>query len=538
MSAEGLKIIKRVEQLEAEKSNWMNHWQDCAYYTMPRNAYITRFRVKGERLPVDIYDSTAIDANQTLSAGLHGYLTNPSSRWFQLGLQNREITGEQEVGIWLKIVEQKIFDVLNNSNFNQVIHEAYQSLGTFGTACVFEEADEKEIVRFYNRPIGEMSLEEDYRERVNEVYRRFELSAKQAWDRWGESAGEGVKNAIEKKQFERMFIYYHAVFERTERDAGKTDSKNLPYASIYVAKEKADIISEGGFNEFPFFCPRFNKVSGDVYGYSPTMVALADIRMLNAMSKTIIKAAQKIVDPPLILPHDGFLLPLNTNPGKVNFQLKGTSDDQIRPLATGGNIPIGLEMEEQRRTSIKRKFFVDLFLMLAAQTKNMTATEVNQRVEEKMLLLGPSLGRLMNELLDPIIFRTFSILLRQELVPAAPPSLEGQTLRVEYISPLAKAQRISEITSLNGVLSLAAQMAEFTPDVLDKIDSDQAIEQAADIFGVDPRLIRDAEAVQKIRAARAEQQAQQQKLEQAAAMASAAKDGAAAEKDLQESTSG
>lgn len=528
MSQEGKKIIKRCDQLEAEKANWMNHWQDCAYYTMPRNAYVNRYRVKGERLPVDIYDSTAIHANQTLAAGLHGYLTNPASRWFSLSLQNRGLASDKSVKIWLKEVEQKIFDTLNSSNFNQIIHEGYQELGTFGTSIIYEEEDETEIVRFYARPIGEMCLEENSKERVNEIYRRFELTAKQAYDRWGDKAGKGVTDCIKKEQYERKHYFYHCVKEREKFTKGGKTSKDLPYASYYVAKEGNEIISESGYHEFPFFCPRFNKVGGDVYGYSPTMVAMADIKMLNAMSKTIIKSAQKIVDPPLILPHDGFLLPLNMNPGKVNFQLKGTYQDEIRPLATGGNIPVGLEMEEQRRISIKRQYFVDLFLMIASQTKNMTATEVNQRVEEKMLLLGPSIGRLMNELLDPIVYRTFGILMRRGMLPETPPQLEGQPLLVEYISPLAKAQRISEINSLNGLLALAGEMAQVMPAVIDKVDGDKAIDMAADILGVDPRMIRDQKQVQAIREARAEQEQAQAQALQAQAMAGAAKDGASA----------
>ena len=530
MSAEGNRIIKRAEQLEAQKANWMQHWQDCAYYTMPRNAYVNRYRVRGELLPIDIFDSTAIHANQTLAAGLHGYMTNPSSRWFSLGLQNRTLSNDQEIKTWLKIVEQKIFDTLNTSNFNQVIHENYQELGTFGTSIIYEEADDEEIVRFYARPIGECSLEEDHRERVNEVYRRFELSAVQAFGRWGKEAGKAVVEAYNKEQYERKFIFYHAVMKRDMFKAGSKTSENLPWASYYVLKDGHEIISESGYHEFPFFTPRFNKVTGDVYGYSPTMVSLADIKMLNAMSKTIIKSAQKIVDPPLVLPHDGFLLPLNTNPGKINFQLKGTYQDEIRPLATGGNIPVGLEMEEQRRMSIKKHFFVDLFLLLASQTGNMTATEVNQRVEEKMLILGPSIGRLMNELLDPIIYRTFGILSRKALLPAPPLKLQGQPLLVEYISPLAKAQRISEINSLLGVLSLAGQMAQVLPAVVDKIDGDKAMDLAADIYGTDPRLIRDEKMVAAIREQRAKAEAAQAQALQLQAMAKAGKDaGAAAE---------
>jgi hypothetical protein len=256
------------------------------------------------------------------------------------------------------------------------------------------------------------------------------------------------------------------------------------------------------------------KVAGDMYGYSPGVIMLPDIKMLNAITKTVIKGAQKIVDPPLIMPHDGFLLPLRTVPGGINYRLSGSPQDRIEPLETRANIPVGREMQNDLRESINRGFFVDLFLTLADR-RNMTATEVSERVQEKMLLLGPALGRLQSELLDPIITRTFNILLRKGVFLPPPEVLQGQDIVVEYVSPLALAQKGEQVQSTGQFLTMVSGLAQVKPDALDLINEDGVVLETANIFGVKPTMINDPETVAAIR----EQRAQQAQAAQQMAMA-------------------
>ena len=523
-------LVQRVDRLKSERYNWEANWQDLAHYIMPRRAYITRTRTEGAKLDSDVYDGTAIYSNQVLAAGLHGYLTNPSSRWFALRMNKKELMNRNDVKIWLKNCEDEIFDTLNNSNFAQQIHEVYQDLGALGTSVMYVEEDEKERVRFFTRPLSEMILVENERERVDTVFRCFELTVIQAVERWGlENLGAKTRKAYEEKQYDKMYPFMHIIMPRWMRDISKGDAKNMAYASIYVDVQTKKVIKEGGYREFPFLCPRWNKMPNEAYGVGPGMMVYSDVRMLNAMAKTTLKSAQKIVDPPLQVPHDGYLLPLITKPGGVNYKMKGSYQDRIEPLLTGGNIPISLEMMDGVRHRIQKAYFVDLFMLLADK-KNMTATEVNERVEEKMLLLGPALGRLMSELLDPLIIRVFNMLARNGNLPKPPGILSEEDYTVEYISPLARAQKISEINSINSSLAIIGQMAQVAPSVLDKINTDRVVDEIADIQGLNPEMLRDDDEVQAIREQRQQMEEMAMQLEMADKGAGAAKKAAEAKR--------
>ena len=526
------RMIERAKELQAERGNFMAYWQDLAEYVMPAKADVTTDKAPGQKLEtMKIYDSTAIQANQVLAAGLHSYLTNPSSKWFSLRTQDKALMDDQEVKIWFKACEDVIYNTLNTSNFSQQVHEMYLDLGCFGTGVLYEEEDPKDIVRFYSRPLKEVLICEDDRERVDSVYRLFKLSARQARQAFGENAGEVVNKALENKDLDKKIEFLHVVEPRYDRNPGKKDSMNMPYSSTYIEVSKKHVISQGGYEEFPFFVPRFNKATAEPYGYSPAMICFSDVKVLQLMEQTILRAAQKLVDPPLVLPHEGFIMPFRLGPGALNYRMRSTGNDVIEPLQTGGNIPIGMEMADQRRTAIKQTFFVDLFLMLSQQ-KNMTATEVQERVTEKMLILAQTLGRLMSELLDPIIYRTFGILFRKGMLPPPPDAIQESNMLVEYVSPLAKAQRITEITSLSQGLQIVGGVAQFKPEALDKLNGDEIVDEVWDIYGINPRLILDDEQVMAIREQRAKQQQMQQMLAGGQAVADIAKTGSEVDSNM------
>ena len=530
----GKRLVEKYQKLSSERVNWEQQWQDVLEQTMPQAAYVTRRRqVEGERVDERIFDSTPKRANQVLAAGFHGNLTNPSTKWFRLRLQDPALNGVDEVKVWLADSEQKILDVLNTSNFNQQIHQTYLDLGSTGTSVLFEVEDPIDIVRFNAIPIIEIVIDEDHRGRVNSCYWKYKLSASQAQGKFGDQAGETVRKLMEAGKFNAKVTFLHCIAPRAVFDPSSELAIDMPWESTQVEFDTGLIVAEGGFMEFPVFVTRFNKVSGDRYGYSPGIVMLPDMKMLQAITKTIIKAAQKIVDPPLQLPHDGFILPLKTIPAGLNFGIGGQPGDKIEPIETKGNIPVGRDMQNDLREQITRGYFNDLFATLADR-RNMTATEVTERITEKMLLLGPTLGRLQSEMLDPIIDRTFGILLRNGVLQPPPDVLVGREILFEYVSPLALAQRRENRSGMNNLLALAGQMAQFDPSVLDKINADAAIEEAHDIFGVSPEILNDDETVQKIRENRAQQAALQQAAAGAQAQADTAKVEAETEKALSE----
>ena len=508
-------LVKRLETLEGERQNYASFWQDVSKYVIPRKAYITRKKTPGTKYDYDVYDSTAMMANIILAAGLHSYLTNPNSRWFSLRVQNEEINKDENVKIWLADTEERLYNTLNASNFNQQIHELYLDLGAFGVACIYEEEDPVDGVRFYSRDIAEIFLVENEKEVVDTVFRKFSLTAKQAIDKWGEAAGEIAKSHFEKKQYEKKIDFVHYVGPRHQRKIDKDDALNMEFESIYIEPTKKHLVNESGYREFPYFTPRYNKNSGEVWGSSPGMVSYSDIKMLNDMVKVLIRAAQKVVDPPIVLPHDGFILPIKYAPGALNFRTKTSANDKIELLTGGGNIPVGLEIINEYRQLIKKNYFVDLFLLLADPArKDMTATEVMQRVEEKMLILAPVLGRLMNEFLDPLINRTFAILMRTGRIQPPPEILLNAPYEIEYISPLARSQKLDQMKSINNFLALVQQMSQSQPDVLDNVDADEIVKDLQGLYGVNPKFLRDEDDVALIRQQRAEQIAQQQKMNQ------------------------
>jgi hypothetical protein len=493
-------IVSRFEYLEGQRANWDSHYQELADYMLPRKADIVRKRARGEKRMELIFDGTALQSVDLLASSLHGMLTSGATPWFHLTLKDDELGRDEEVQAWLEDTSSRMMRAITMSNFETEVHEMYVDLVVFGTGCMFVEMDKKSM-RFSTRHISEFYVAEDQFGIVDTVFRKYVLPARQAVQRFGiENVSTFIQKRFEKKPDEEVTVL-HCVMPRKERDPTKQDNKNMPFASMYICMETKMVMQESGFQEFPYVVPRFLKATGEVMGRSPAMVALPDVKMLNLMSKTIIQAAQKLIDPPLLVPDDGFLLPVRTQPGGLNFFRSGTRDT-ITPLNTGANIPIGLNMEEQRRSAIRSAFYVDQ--LLTGGSPNMTATEVVQRQEERMRVIGPVLGRLMNEMLRPMIDRVFALMLRADML--APEILQGIDVDVEYVSPLARAQKSSSLNSTMKALEILLPLAQALP-VADHINADGLVNHVMDSLGVPKKVVKPQSEVD---AAREEQAAQQQ----------------------------
>jgi hypothetical protein len=283
-----------------------------------------------------------------------------------------------------------------------------------------------------------------------------------------------------------------------------------------VLKEHAKILSEGGFDEFPYAVPRWTKISGEMYGRSPAMKALPDIKMINQMMKVTLRAAQKIVDPILLLPDDGVVLPFKSSPGAINYYRAG-SQDQIKPLETGSRIDFGYQVMEDVRTRIRSAFFIDQLQL--REGPQMTATEVMQRTEEQLRLLAPVLGRLHHELLSPLIDRCFGILYRKRILPQAPEALQGRKVDVQFSSMIARAQKTAELEGFNRFITFAGPIMQIQQDTVDNINGDDALRYIANKLDLPHEFIRYEVELKKLREARAqaaqEAAAQQQQMAQA-----------------------
>jgi len=514
-------LLKRFDRLKSNRQNWESHWQEVADYMQPRKADVTKTRSKGDKRTELIFDSSPLQAVELLAASLHGMLTNPATTWFSLRFKGGEFEDNDEAKAWLEDATEVMYNAINKSNFQQEIFELYHDLITFGTAAMFIEEDTEDTLKYSTRHINEMYISENDKGRIDTIFRKFRLTARAAIQKFGANVSDNIVTVNRKDPYEEIEIL-HAIYPRSDFNPKKQDKANMPFESVYLEAGTGDELSVSGFKEFPFVVPRYLKASHEIYGRSPAMTALPDVKMLNEMSKTTIKSAQKQVDPPLLVPDDGFILPVRTVPGGLNFYRSGTRD-RIEPLNIGANTPLGLNMEEQRRDSIRNAFYVNQLMMQSGP--QMTATEVIQRNEEKMRLLGPVLGRLQSELLKPLIDRTFALLLRKNLFRPAPDFLSGQDIEIEYVSPLAKAQKSAELQSIMRGIEILGSLANVAP-VFDHVNMDKLVKHLMDVVGVPQKVLKTQNEVQAKREQDQQQQAQQQQMAQMQQVAESA--GAAA----------
>lgn len=505
------KYLSRYKKARNTRANWDEHWFDVARYVIPNkeNVYDFKTRSKGDKKNLRLYDSSARHYNELLASALHSMLTNPSVQWFELTTGDREIDANKDVMEYLQKTVRMIHQLLNNTNFQTEIHEVYLDLGCFGTGAMLIDEHEENIINFMSRPIYQFYIEENHNGEVDTFYIEIPYTGRQLVQKYGEkNIPEKVLKVIEKDESKEHNVIM-VVCPNEEKDNSKKDASGMLYKSIHILDKECYILKEGGFQEFPAVFPRWIKDSMETYGRSPAMKSLPEIKMVNAMMRTIIRAAQKQVDPPLMIPDDGFMN-FNIKPGGLNPYRSGTGNtDKVYPIETGGQIGLGLEMVRDTRDRIKESFFIDQLQL--REGPQMTATEVNARTDEHLRLLGPILGRLHFELLQPLITRIIGIMKRKgELPPNPPEALQGITPQVFYSSQIARAQRIAEGNNWNRFLEPVMAMAQFKPEVLDNFDSDGAFKYLAGIYGAPTETMLDEDDVESLRESRAEATAQQE----------------------------
>jgi hypothetical protein len=493
-------LIRRQEALAGERATLDTLWQEIAELMKPLRADFTFQRVPGDKRTQKVFDATAGLAADNLAAGLWGMITNAANDWFTLRSDLPESEEAQETKEWLDDVTRRMQGAFaaNGQRFYARVLELYADLVTFGTGVFYSEEDAATgRVHYSCRHLAECFIAENERDEVDTVFRRFSFTARQAHKRWGDKCHASLLRALEKEP-DRRFSFLHAVMPREDVAQGRFDRAGMAFASFYIDVENRLLLSEGGYHDFPYQVPRWSTASRGLYGDSPAMLALPDVKMLNAMSKTTIVAAQKAVDPPLLAVDEVAVRGLRTHPGGIIYGgLDENGRRRYEPLHGNGNVGLGLELEEQRREAVRQAFYFSLLQMV--QQPNQTATEVLARQEEKLRLMGPHLGRIQAEFLDPLIRRQFGIMRRANLLPAPPKQLRQHGIRIEYVSPLARAQRAGEGAAIVRALESLAPLGAIKPEIYDNIDSDAAARLLAQSFGVPNNLLRTPAAVKKLR---------------------------------------
>jgi hypothetical protein len=405
----------------------------------------------------------------------------------------------------------------------------YKELAGFGTGANIILSDFDTVIHQHPLTTGEYAISTDHRGDVNCLYREFDMTVSQVVSEFGiETVSKNVKQSFEAGNLDHWITILHIIEPRKDRDSKKRDAKNMPFMSCYLEAAGDDddkVLRESGFRSFPGIAPRWDVSGGDIYGNSPGMEALGDIRQLQHQQLRKAEAIDYQVKPPVQMPvamrgHEHDLLP-----GGVSYVDTANPTGGIRS-AYEVNVRLDFLLQDIQdvRERVRQTFYADLFMMIANDTRsNITAREIAERHEEKLLMLGPVLERLHNEMLSPLIDITFDKMVEANILPPPPPELQGADLNVEFVSMLAQAQRAVSTGSVDRLLGTIGMVAQMKPDVLDKLDADQLIDKYADMLGVDPDLIVADDKVAIIRQGRAQQQQAMQQAAMAAEMANTAK---------------
>ena len=532
-------INRRWGALKNERSSWDSHWLEISQNLLPRSGrFLTTERNRGDKKHNTIYDSTGTRALRVLAAGMMSGMTSPARPWFRLTTSDPRLDESAAVKTWLADVTRIMNMVFNKSNTYRALHSMYEELGAFGTASSIVVPDFKKIIHHHPLTVGEYALATDYRGFVNTVYREFQMTVGQLVADFGaKNCSTTVQGLADRGAVDQWVTVIHGIEPRTNRDQTKKDAANMAWRSVYFELGGTDgkLLRDAGFNDFPALCPRWMTSGGDIYGNSPGMEALGDIKQLQHEQLRKAQGIDYKTKPPVQAPTSLKMSDVDMLPGGVTFVDAASPQGGIRS-AFEVNIDLSHLLEDIRdvRERIKGSFYADLFLMLANGTNTtMTATEVAERHEEKLLMLGPVLERLHNEILDPLIEMTFSRMVEAGIVPPAPQEMQGMELNVEFVSMLAQAQRAIATNGVDRFVGNLGAVAQLKPDVLDKLDADRWADAYADMLGIDPELIVPGEKVALIRESRAQAQAQQAQAEQMAQAAASVQKLSAADTSSQ-----
>ena len=486
-------IVKRYDELLSKRVQIESLWRDV-------ERWCVGFRGKYSDYtdPYTLYDNTIFRARDILVSGLYSYLTNPATKWFTLSPVALGNISKQEED-WATDATEKVLASFRGSNLYQRLYQSYSTLVNYGISLLYEEADESGL-KFISFPAWSFVFNRDVWGNIVEVIVLLKMSVEEVIEKFGvKNVSDSVIQKSKNSPNEKIEILFSV-------SKNYSNGKTKPFKSQWVEKETEHILKEGGYDTFPFFVGQWQTPNDVPYGTSPAIDALPSVILANRITKTFWVNNEKLANPPLDVPYQGYMGDIDISPGALNYRADPNPQNHITPIMTTGNINIDIESLQSARQTINEKMFVDLFLMM--KDTQMTATEVIQRNQEKMLLLGSVIGRLLHEVLTPLVYRTLMLLIDNGIIE----QLETP-VKVEFLSPLAQTQKSSEYSSLVVLLNTVLQSAQVNPDVIDNINWDNFIRKVADIYSVDSHLLNDENEVENMRQQREQSQIAQMQLQ-------------------------
>ena len=539
-------VYKRWKRLENDRSSWRSHWMEISDYLIPRrgrylmdSSQYNRGKVRNSK----IIDSSPTQALRTMAAGMMSGMTSPARPWFRFHTADPDMMRNYNVKAWVQQTEAVVRRILNNSNFYNTVYNVYQELGAFGTAPLYRQRSPDQTIRFRQFTAGEYVIAENDQGQVDTLGREFTMTVAQVVERFvmfgdrstpeSEWDWTGVSDATKRMwnngDYDSNIPIIHMIQPRAsfERDPERLDPKNKKFKSCYfeLGGDGDEMLEEGGYDTFPAYVPRWDVLSGDIYGRSPAMDHLGDIKQLQHEQKRKAQAIDKMVNPPMVAPASLRGRPTTVIAGGTTYvdPTQGATGFQPAYQVTPRVQELMMDIQEVQQR-ISRGFYADLFaMMISSDRRQITATEVAERHEEKLVLLGPVLQRLNVELLDPLLDDTFRFALEAGLIPPPPQELAETSLDIQYVSLLAQAQQAVAATGIERTLSFAGNLVGVFPDIVDNLNADAALREYSDILGNPLEMLRGEDEVASLRQKRAEQMAQQQQMQMAQEAAQSAK---------------
>jgi hypothetical protein len=520
---------KRFNSMKGKAQHYIASWKDLKNYLNPTRGLFDDSKERGNMIDhkVILAAHATHDIKKTAS-GLNSGITSKTRPWFRLNLANDILSNIPHVRAWLDEVQHRMFLVLQGSNIYNTFQNIYEELLTFGTGCFILLEDFDKIIRTRSFTIGEYFLGIDKTGRVNSFARSFKMTVAQMIKAFGyENCSTQVQTSWNSGLVDKEFIVRHLIEPNDTVDGEMEDFKGMPWRSIYWEQsnnEVKDFLDLRGFKRFPVVAPRWSVPTTDVvYGFGPGWDALGDVKELQKTKYDKLMAQEKLHNPPMQSDAnvDGYA---NLLPGGITKVSANTPNAGLQPTyQIDPNLESFIQIINECKDSIDKHFYTDLFTMLASMDKtNMTATEIAAREREIIMLMGPILNQLDEEMLSQVIELLYGIMNDNNLLPEPPKEIEGIEIKIQYISVLAQMQRAVGLTSIEKVVGYAGNVSALNEESRDIINWDESIREYAKMEGSPQVILNDQPTVRAMRESRQKLIQAQQAL---AAGESAAKTG-------------
>lgn len=538
--------IQKWELARADRRIFDHHWQEVAELVLTSREFledpISQRISQGEQRRLRIFNDTAPMDLVDFAGQTHGMLSNPATRWVELGFQDGEADYDEEV--WLKRVTDRMLAYFDHpgSGFGTSSHEIYLDLGGFGTAICQLGPPKQGNLRFTARSLPCTWFLDDDEGMITDVFRASRLRLRDIAVEFGltdPALMEVAKSATGSEQ--RQTVVHH-VYQRRDRDPSIPTDLNMPWGSRYFLAEKKQGISEGGFLENPYIIVRWSKRAEETYGRGPAMSVLPGIKGVNAMSRDQLIAGEMRVRPPINVYANSVQGSLKLVPGAVNYIKQGTRDFP-NAMNTGADPATGDAMIERAEKKIGRAFFQDA--MRFPDKTHLNAEQVAVMRTQALIRTSPVFSRVVAEYLWPSIERVFTWGVRRSApfwaegrdgwFPIPPQTIAERPIRPFFRSILARTQRESEADNILQGLAFVEAAAQLDPTAVLNVDPDQLARLGWTLRNADPRALRRPADVAQLRQADQEQRQIQEGAQTARELAAAGKDAATAQKQLQES---